>query len=178
MIQAKLLRQSELFQAKHSDEYVLHTAPVSASDVFTTGSLVLVTYPSRAPSKLHTRLRGPFKILDRYDDDTYSCQNLVNGHALEFHVSQLRPFTLDISESALTPLEVASKDHEEFAVDAILDHRVKARGHIKKRSTLEFLVAWLGYSEDYHSWEPYSNVKDLVALQDYVEATPELAYLV
>jgi hypothetical protein len=51
-------------------------------------------------------------------------------------------------------------------------------GHIKKRSTLEFLVAWLGYGDEYHSWEPYSNVRDLIALQDYVEATPELAYLV
>jgi hypothetical protein len=178
ILQAKLLRQSELFQAKHSDEYVIHTAPVMASDIFAVGSLVLVTYPSRAPSKLHTRLRGPFKILDRYSDDTYSCQNFVNGHAMEFHVSQLRPYTLDMSPQAMTPLQVASKDHEEFAVDAILDHRVMPRGHIKKRSTLEFLVAWLGYSEDYHSWEPYANVKDLVALQDYVESTPELSYLV
>jgi hypothetical protein len=102
----------------------------------------------------------------------------VNGHALEFHISQLRPYTTDISPEALTPLEVASKDHEEFAVDAILDHRVKPRGHIKKRSTLEFLVAWIGYSEECNSWEPYAQVKDLAALQDYVESTPELAYLV
>ena len=85
---------------------------------------------------------------------------------------------MDMNPTALTPLEVASRDNEEYAVDAILDHRVKPRGHIKKRSTLEFLVAWLGYSEEYHSWEPYANVKDLAALQDYVEDTPALAYLV
>jgi hypothetical protein len=97
---------------------------------------------------------------------------------LEFHVSQLRPYTLDISPTAITPLEVAARDNEEYVVDAILDHRVSDGGSIKKRSSLEFLVAWLGYSEDYHSWEPYAHVKDLIALQDYVEATPALAYLV
>jgi len=95
-----------------------------------------------------------------------------------FIFPELRPYTSDLNPSALTPLEVATRDHEEFAVDAILDHRVMPRGHIKKRSTLEFLVAWLGYGDEYHSWEPYSNVRDLIALQDYVEATPELAYLV
>ena len=177
-MQSRLLKQSEIFQAKHSDDYVLKTAPVPTSDQFAIGSLVLVTYPSRAPSKLHPRLRGPFKILESFSDDVYMCQNFVNGHSLEFHISQLRPYTTDISPDALTPLEVASRDHEEFAVDSILDHRVKPRGHIKKRSTLEFLVAWLGYGEEYHSWEPYANVKDLTALQDYVEITTELAYLV
>jgi hypothetical protein len=177
-IQTRLLRSSELYQAKHTDEYVAKVSPVAASDIFEVNSLVLVTYPTRAPSKLRPRLRGPFRILQRHADDTYSAQNFVNGHTMEFHISQLRPYTSDLNPSALTPLEVASRDHEEFAVDAILDHRVMPKGNIKKRSTLEFLVAWLGYGDEYHSWEPYSNVRDLIALQDYVEATPELAYLV
>jgi hypothetical protein len=176
--QAILLRRSELFQAQASDLYAAKVAPVSTSDIFEEQALVLVTYPERAPSKLHTRLRGPFKILQRHNDDVYSCQNLVNGSALEFHISQLRPYTNDINPTAITPLEVAARDAEEYIVDAILDHRVAQGGSIKKRSTLQFLVAWLGYGEEYHSWEPYANLRDLRALQDYVEATPALAYLV
>jgi hypothetical protein len=43
---------------------------------------------------------------------------------------------------------------------------------------LEFLVAWLGYGPEFYSWEPYSNLKDTIAMQDYVESTKELAYLV
>ena len=176
--QAILLRRSEIFQAQASDTYAAKVSPVTASDIFADQSLVLVTYPDRAPSKLHTRLRGPFRVLQRHPDDVYSCQNLVTGNAMEFHISQLRPYTTDTNPSALTPLEVASRDAEEFIVDAIIDHRVMPGGSIKKRSTLQFLVAWLGYGDEYHSWEPYANVRDLIALQDYVEATPSLAYLV
>jgi hypothetical protein len=178
ILQAKLLLQSEKFQAKHSDEYAQNAGPVKFSDRFAENSLVLVTYPERPPSKLHPRLRGPFKVMERHADDTYSCMNLVNGHALHFHISQLRPYTNDVSPDALTPIEVAARDQEEFMVDCILQHRVIPKGSIKKPHHLEFLVAWLGYEEEFNTWEPYSLVKDLQAMQDYVEATTELNYLI
>jgi Chromo (CHRromatin Organisation MOdifier) domain len=177
-LQAELLQASERFQATWTDKYVQTTQPVQHSDIFLPGSLVLVTYPTRPPSKLHPRLRGPFRVMERFSDDTYSCINLVNGQALSFHISQMRPYSLDISPSALSPVEVAAKDYEEFMVEAIIDHRVIPRGKITNRTHLEFLVAWLGYDESANTWEPYSIVKDLVALSDYVETVPALSYLV
>jgi hypothetical protein len=177
-LQAKLLLQSELFQAKHSDLYAKEAGPVQISDRFQENSLVLVTYPNRPPTKFHTRLRGPFRILQRHFDDTYSCMNLVNGQALHFHISQLRPYTQDINPDALSPIDVAARDHEEYMVDCILDHRIIQGGSIKKSSSLEFLVAWLGYEEEFNSWEPYSELRELKAMQDYLESTKELNHLV
>jgi hypothetical protein len=177
-LQEKLLRQSQIFQAAHSDLYIEQTSPVAHSDIFAVDSLVLVTYPDRAPDKLKSRLRGPFRVMAHYEDDVYVCINLVNGQSLEFHVSQLRPYTNDINPTSLTPLQVAMRDKEEYIIDCLLDHRVIARGSINKRSHLEFLVAWLGYGPEFYSWEPYSNLKDTIAMQDYVESTKELAYLV
>jgi hypothetical protein len=178
ILQAKLLLQSEKFQAQHSDEYAQKAGPVQFSDRFAENSLVLVTYPDRPPSKFHPRLRGPFKVMERHADDTYSCMNLVNGHALHFHISQLRPYTNDINPQALSPIEVAARDHEEFMVDCIIDHRVIHKGSIKKPSHLQFLVVWLGYEEEFNTWEPYANVKDLQALSDYVHTIPQLNYLI
>jgi hypothetical protein len=178
ILQAKLLLQSEKFQAQHSDEYAQKVGPVQFSDRFAENSLVLVTYPDRPPSKFHPRLRGPFKVMERHADDTYSCMNLVNGHALHFHISQLRPYTNDINPQALSPIEVAARDHEEFMVDCIIDHRVIHKGSIKKPSHLQFLVVWLGYEEEFNTWEPYANVKDLQALSDYVHTIPQLNYLI
>jgi len=178
-MQSQLLQASQLFQSRTTDQYIIHTSPSPHSEIFLPNSLVLVTYPERPSSKLHARLRGPFKVMERFNDDTYSCINLVNGQALSFHISQLRPYTTDIGgPNALTPVEVAAKDYEEFMVSNILDHRVIPRGKISKRTHLEFLVSWLGYDDSANSWEPYANLKDLHALSDYVETVPELAYLV
>ena len=174
-MQSALLRQSQLFQAAHTDTY-LQDHSVCTSDVFPDGSLVLVTYPENPPTKLHPHLRGPFRVL-HHDQERYHCLNLVNGRALSFHISQLRPYTSDINPHALTPLQVAMKDNDEDIVDAIVDHRIIPGGSIKKRTTLQFRVRWLGYDEEADTWEPYFNVRDLAALDSYCQTVPELTYL-
>jgi hypothetical protein len=100
--------------------------------------------------------------MERHADDTYSCMNLINGQALHFHISQLRPYTNDISPDALTPIEVAARDQEEFMVDCILQHRVIPKGSIKKPHHLEFLVAWLGYEEEFNTCMVHARPLDLL----------------
>ena len=55
-------------------------------------------------------------------------------------------------------------DREEFLVESILKHR----GDSKRKTSLEFLVKWLGYSDEENTWEPYNNLKDNSVLHDYL----------
>jgi Chromo (CHRromatin Organisation MOdifier) domain len=44
------------------------------------------------------------------------------------------------------------------------------RGNQKKVSTLQFLVKWLNYTEDYNSWEPWANLRLVGPLHKYLRA--------
>ena len=75
----------------------------------------------------------------------------------------MKPFLFD---PAITdPQDVARHDYLEFFVENILDHR----GNLKLKSTIEFHIKWLGYPEVENSWEPYSNLRDLDILHDYLK---------
>ena len=94
----------------------------------------------------------------------YTLLDLITGKEKDFHSSDMKPFVFD---SAVTdPLDVARRDHMEFFIEKILDHR----GDIKKRTELEFLVKWLGYSESADSWEPYANLRDSDQLHIYLRS--------
>ncbi len=67
-------------------------------------------------------------------------------------------------------VQVAAVDHQEYIAEAIIAHR----GSPKKKSKMEFLVRWAGYSEEENTWEPYAGVKDLAALDAYLDSHPEL----
>ena len=72
----------------------------------------------------------------------------------------------------ITPNSLGSKSK------GLLAQAIIHKGSIKKSSHLEFLVAWLGYEDEFNSWEPYSALRELQAMQDYLEATKELSYLI
>jgi Chromo (CHRromatin Organisation MOdifier) domain len=70
-------------------------------------------------------------------------------------------------------LKIAAADKDEFVVEAIVGHR----GTLTKRSSLEFRVRWQGYDESEDTWLPLREVKDLVALDQYITLNPELMNL-
>ena len=39
----------------------------------------------------------------------------------------------------------------------------------KARTSAEFLVKWLNYPDSANSWEPYSSLRDVVVLHDYLK---------
>ena len=51
-------------------------------------------------------------------------------------------------------------------IESILQHK----GDHKKLSTLEFKIKWLGYDETYNSWEPWSNLREMEILHQYLIA--------
>ena len=156
-----LVNRSQIYQARASDKRIAQTVTVP-STIFPVGSFVTVTYPQRPPTKLHSKLRGPF-LVQAIDNDKYTCQDLPTGKLLSFYADRLRQYTAT-DQQALEPLEVATRDRGEFIIDRILDHS----GIQSRTQSLDFKVRWLGYDESEDLWLPYKNVKDTSALQDYL----------
>ena len=99
------------------------------------GSYVLVHYRSGSPpSRLHTSWRGPLRVVSS-SASKYTLYDLVSNKEKDYHVSDLKEFLFDAS--VVDPLDVARRDHMEFFVESILDHR-----NVQTRSSAEFLVKW------------------------------------
>jgi Chromo (CHRromatin Organisation MOdifier) domain len=62
------------------------------------------------------------------------------------------------------PTVVSRKDYLEFFIETILQYN----GDIKRLSTLQFKVKWLGYDETYNSWEPWANLREMEILHLYL----------
>ena len=124
-------------------------------------SYVLVHYRDGSPpSRLHTHWRGPLKVVSG-DNSRYTLYDLITQKTTVYHVSAMKPFLYD--PSITNPLDVARRDHMEYFVEEILEHRGQ-----QQRSQIEFLVKWLNYPSDKNTWEPYSSLRDVDKLHDYL----------
>ena len=135
---------------------------------FPINSYVLVNYEgddNRPPSKLHTHLRGPLRVVN-YNGPIYTLQNLVNPTKLEdFHVKLLHPFRFD--EANVDPSEVAQHDEEYVGIKEVLEHRFTNKR--KRRGDLQFKLLWEGDKEpEWHSWN--STFGHAEKIHDYLSA--------
>ncbi len=72
------------------------------------------------------------------------------------------------SSSNMDPVEVAARNAGEFFIDRISDEH---RGKTQRRTNMEFLVSWKGYSAKDDTWEPYKAVcKTQAFVVDYCYA--------
>jgi transposase InsO family protein len=135
------------------NDYVIYEHPTS-----------LLTGDSR-PDKLAMHYRGPYRITN-IDGSRITIQNLVNTQLTVAHISQLRPFLYD--PIYVNPVDIARNTGEEFEVESIVALRGK-RDRIKHylRTDLEVKVHWLGYSDRYDTWEPFSEMKLNETFQHY-----------
>ena len=142
---------------------------------FPINSYVLVQYEHRdglkshsPPSKLHPKLRGPFRIISKTTRNNqgsiYTCENLVTNKLEDFHVTNLQPFQFD--EEKVNPLEIALTDNESFQVENVIKHRF-TDSQKKIKSNLQFLIQWKGIKQP--SWEPWKNISKLQLVQEYLK---------
>ena len=125
-------------------------------------SYVLVHYRTGSPpTRLHTYWRGPMRVVNGLNSK-YVLLDLLIDKEKVFHVSDMKPFVFD--PAVVDPLDIARRDHMKYFIDKILDHR----GNIRKRSTLEFHVSWLGYAQKSSTWEPYKNLRNSEPLYTYL----------
>jgi len=128
---------------------------------FEVGTLVLMSYLVRPPSKLAARWAGPFRIIAR-EANSATLEDLTGGPKKTVDVSRLKPFLL---APGVDPQAVAAADLGEAQVEAVLAHRGSAR----KRSTLEFQIQW---SDGDVTWEPWESVRRLAAVDEYIRVFP------
>ena len=71
------------------------------------------------------------------------------------HVSLLKPYKA--SQRSQPPSAIMMIDeNEEFEVDSILLHQNSGK------KSLEFLVRWKGYDASFDTWEPQSNLAQVI----------------
>ena len=161
-----VLRSQDFLKIRTSDSPIID----NSEPIFNVGDYCLITYPTRAPHKLSPLYRGPYLIVKKIRDDIVSVKDLLTSKILDFHVSRLRVFKKSEDTIGEDFLKLAAADRDEFIVEFIVDHR----GSMKKPSKLEFKVRWQGYEESEDTWEPYQGVKELSALDDYLQNHPEI----
>jgi len=66
----------------------------------------------------------------------------------------------------MPPTVIARRDHNEFHVERILEHK----GDVKRPSSLSFHVLWSGYPLSEATWQPWKDVRDCDALHRYLFA--------
>jgi hypothetical protein len=132
------------------------------------GDYVVVSYPEGPPTKLSPMYRGPMIVLETIRNDGYLCQDIITQTQLQISKDRVRLFKLPPRFNVDSMQTLAAADHGEFAVERILD----MRGDPKKKKSLEFLVKWKGYDVDENSWEPWSHVRNLQALDDFFQSRP------
>ena len=159
-----ITKLSQDHQQRVVDEYLAKSPETPTT--FNVGDYVLVSYPNRPPTKLNAKWRGPLIIVE-VSGNTYTCQNLTTLKNISYDISRLKKFHLS---DGINPKSIAAADTCELEVEAIVDHR----GSTRKRSKMKFRVRWLGYEPEEDTWEPFKNVKDLQALDEYVNQHPKL----
>jgi hypothetical protein len=145
-----------------------HTATASAK-VFTTflpGTYVLAKYRKSsdlypAPTRLHTYWQGPLKVISNVLSE-YLLLDLVKDKKKSYHVSDLKPFVFDPLN--VDPLDIARRYYLEFFIGKIL----AMSGDVKKISTLDFHVKWLGYDGTFNLWLPWKDLRKTEILHSYL----------
>ena len=165
--QQHLVRVAQQAQIKYHTKELANriiTKGDNIPTVFPINSYVLVRYPPSKqgrgpPTKFHSFWRGPYKV-ESITGETYRLLNLVTGDTNTFHVTQLKQFIYNGDETI--PLNIARKDHDEYIVEAILNHRFN---HTPTEKGLYIQVKWEGFDEP--TWEPRENFIHVEAFHEY-----------
>jgi hypothetical protein len=102
--------------------------------------------------------------------DLFEVFDVITEKYYQVHISRIIPLVIPPGTRSEEIIKLAGVDHTEYFVESIINHR----GDPRKKKSLEFLVRWQGYEPSDDTWEPYSNVRDLLALDEYAKQHPEL----
>jgi hypothetical protein len=82
---------------------------------FSEGTLVLVSYHEKPPDKLTSFWKGP-QVVQRVDNQTYYCQDLLTLAVNPFHLTRLKRFLSSADFTMTKTIELAARDRDEIPV--------------------------------------------------------------
>ena len=172
-VQAEIIAKAQAIQEIVTEKHVARKLRTLRDiEPFKQNDYVLWEYPESGlasdsrPNRLAPHYRGPYRVIQS-KDSRIEIQNLITKELHEVMVTQLKPFHYD--PNIIDPTKVALHAQQEFLPAAIIgmkgDKNTKNRRY--KRTGLEVHVHWAGYTHDWDSWEPYSELKHTVAFKAY-----------
>jgi hypothetical protein len=88
---------------------------------------------------------------------------MVTNKTEEVHVKRLKAFDYDPEMD--NPLKLAAADYDEFIIERVLEHT----GDPKRKSSLDFLVKWLGYDDSHNLWIPWKEARLNAKVHEYLK---------
>jgi hypothetical protein len=117
--------------------------------------------------KLKPYLKGPFRVESFTENySQYTVRNLVTNNIRTYQVKKLKAFHAKPEDTDLT--KYAVRDDNFWIVKSLKDFRPKNFDGSTSRKLLEFMVEW--EIDGSKTWEPWSIVRKLQALRDYVHS--------
>ena len=123
---------------------------------------------NRPARKLSERQLGPFEIAKVVLPNvmklklpaSYKIHDVIN-------VSRLRLYKEpSAGQRTIPPEPVEVEGQPEYEVEEVLDSRLK-------KGKLEYLVKWSGYTDEYNTWEPVSNLENSKeTIEDFHKENP------
>jgi len=168
--QLELIQASQKFLQDNAEKREEKSDLIVELPEYDVGDYVLLSYPSRPPTKLAGLYRGPMMVHKKIRKDIYEVLDLITNKVSQVHHSRLHALVVPPDATPDDLLVMAGIDRDEFVVEAIIDHR----GDPKKKKDIEFRIRWKGYEPADDTWEEYATVKDLEALDVYSKEHPEL----
>lgn len=139
---------------------------VAEETVFDLGAFVLLDQPEKRRSKFDSLYQGPYKIIDRPSEVTYTVQAVIDPEdVLTCHADRLKKLIMPPDATIEDLAALQASDSGEKIVRAITDHRQTSDGG------LEFQTSW---ADGDVTWEPYLNVKAAKALEEYLTQHSDL----
>ena len=119
-------------------------------------------------SKLTPKLLGPYTV-KKQNGNNVTCQHTKLESQHVFHADRIMPY-IGTEQSAK---HIGLLDQEEFIVESIVNHR----GNWSNLKSIELLVRWQGYTSEADSWEPWSSLRRVAALHDYLHRINQTKYI-
>jgi hypothetical protein len=170
-VQSQLISVAQNQQHKLDAFHVAQRTPESLTE-FPINSYVLCEYEVKKPSKYHTNLHGPYRVVNVNRNKTvYTVQHLITNKLQDYHAKLLREFRHDNNTD---PYEVAKHDDEYDDIVEVLAHRFK--GTKKRSSDLQFHIIW-GKSKNpqWEDWNPSISSNEII--HDYLKRNQLRRYI-
>ena len=139
---------------------------------FKVGDWVVMPWRGGKPDKFSVGFTGPFEVMERLSNNTYTIRDPADDKLKTVHVQELYTYHVGPDEDVR---DTIAMDEYENLVEEVVDHR--RIGDTASLRDIDFRVRWQGLGPEEDTWHPYQEMTrkgGLQAFWEYVEKHPEL----